>query len=75
MKGTRHEMDEHGSLETPEASDGRGAQEYMEFETGAARQHARRKTREVQQQVRHVRHESTFGMRHVRHKARKVKDM
>ena len=54
MKARRHEMH---TLETPKASEGRGAKEHVEFEP--AREHARHKTREVQEHVRHVRHEST----------------
>ena len=58
----------HVRLETPEASEGRGAKEHVEFE--AAREHAMHKTREVQEYVRLVRYESTFGTRHIRQKAR-----
>ena len=65
MKARRHEMH---TLETSEASEGRGAKEQVEFEP--AREHARHKTREVQEHLRHVRQESTFGTRHVRQKAR-----
>ena len=62
MKARRHEMH---SLETPEAIEGRGAKEHVEFKP--AREQPRHKTREVQEHLRHVRHESTFGTRHVRH--------
>ena len=43
MKARRYEVH---TLETPEASQGRGAKEQIEFEP--AREHARHKTREVQ---------------------------
>ena len=69
MKARRHEMH---SLETPKASEGRGAKEHVEFKP--AREKARRKTREVQEHLRHVRHDSTFGTRHVRQKVRKARD-
>ena len=68
MKARRHEMH---SLETPEASEGRGVKEHVEFEP--ALEQARHKTREVQEHLRHVRHESTFCTRHVRQKARKAR--
>ena len=68
VKATKaHEMH---SLETPEASEGRGAKGHVEFEP--AREQASYKTCEVQEHLRHVRHESTFGTRHVRLKARKA---
>ena len=49
MKARRHEMH---TLEKPEASEGRGAKEHVEFEP--ARERARHKTREVQEHLRHV---------------------
>ena len=64
MKARRHEMH---TLETPDASEGRGAKEHVKFEP--AREQARHKTREVQEPLRHVRHESAFGTRHVRHES------
>ena len=64
MKARRHE------IHTPEASEGRGAKEHVEFEP--AREQARHKTREVQEHLRHKRHESMFGTRRVRQKARKA---
>ena len=69
MKARRHEMH---SLETLEASEGRGAKEHLEFEP--AREQARHKTREVQEHQRQVRHESTFDTRHVRQKVCKARD-
>ena len=42
MKARRHDMH---TLESPEASEGRGAKEHVEFEP--AREHARHKTHEV----------------------------
>ena len=69
MKARRHEM---LSLETPKASEGRGAKEHVEFEP--AQEQARHKTRDVQEHLRHVRHENTFGARHVRQEARKARD-
>ena len=68
MKARRLEMHTH---ETPEANEGRGAKEHVEFEP--AREHARHKTRQVQEHLRHVRHENTFGTRHVRQKTRKTR--
>ena len=67
MKARRHEMH---ALETPEASEGRGAKEHVEFEP--AREQARHKTREVQDHLKHLRHESTFGTVHARKKERKA---
>ena len=72
MKATRHEIHKR-MLETVEASEGRGVEEYIEFEVWAAQEHARHKTSEVQQHAGHVRHETMFGSRHVKHKARKAK--
>ena len=62
MKATRHEMYKSiFRLETPEASEGRGGQEYVEFEAQNAREHARNKTCEVQEYVRYLRHENTMA--------------
>ena len=67
MKARRHEMH---TLETPEASEGRGGKEPVEFEP--AREQARHNTREVQEHL--VRHERTFGTRHIRQKACKTRE-
>ena len=68
MKATRHEMH---TLETPEASEGRGAREHVEFEPG--QEQARHRTREVQEHLRQVRYKSTFGRKHVRQKTHKAR--
>ena len=67
MKARRHEMH---TLETPEASEGRGGKEPVEFEP--AREQARHNTREVQEHL--VRHQRTFGTRHIRQKACKARE-
>ena len=69
MKARRHEIH---TLETPEANEGRGTKEHVEFEP--TQEHARHKTREVQEHLRHVRHESTFATRHVRQKVGKARE-
>ena len=66
MKARRHVMH---TLETSEASGGRGAKEHVEFEP--AREQARHETSKVQEHRRHVRDKSTFGTRHVSQKTRK----